>query len=64
VEFGGIKNKNMKKSTLIGMFWGFYLGATITGLFGAGLSDPRWWIVVMPVIILTQWEKRTFNDEN
>jgi len=54
----------MKKSTLIGMFWAFYLGATVTGFFGAGLTDIRWWITVMPVILLTNWEKITYNKEN
>jgi hypothetical protein len=54
----------MKKSTLIAMFWGFYLGATITGMFGAGLMDARWWIVVIPTILLVQWEKRAYHDEN
>ena len=54
----------MKKSTLIGMFWGFYLGAAITGFFGAGLTDIRWWLTFVPVVLLTTWEKRTFNEEN
>jgi hypothetical protein len=54
----------MKKSTLISAFWGFYLGSTITGLTGVGLSDLRWWIIVIPTVILVEWAKQTYNNEN
>ena len=54
----------MKKSTLIGAFWAFYLGSMVTGLFGTGLTDIRWWLIVAPVIFLTTWEKITYNKEN
>ena len=46
------------------MFWGFYLGATVTGLTGAGLTDVRWWIIVMPTIALATWEKNVYDKEN
>jgi hypothetical protein len=54
----------MRKSTLIRMFWGFYLGATVTGLAGVGFFDIRWWIIVMPTIFLANWERKTYDEEN
>jgi hypothetical protein len=54
----------MKKSNLIGMLWGFYLGATLTGLAGVRIFDVKWWIIIMPTILLVNWEKRTYKDED
>jgi len=54
----------MKKSTLIGMFGGFYFGSIVTGLTGIGLSDIRWWIIVIPTIALFTWEKNEYKKED
>jgi len=54
----------MKKSTLIGMLAGFYFGATLTVFTGAGLSDPRWYAIVLPTIILFQWKENTSKKED
>jgi len=54
----------MKKSTLIGMFAGFYFGAILTVLTGVGLSDPRWYAIVLPTLLLFQWERNVSKNED
>ena len=54
----------MKRSTLIKSFLGFYLGFMVTALFGANLSDWRWWVFVIPTILLTEWATREQSKEN
>ena len=54
----------MKKSTLIGMLAGFYFGATLTVFTGAGLSDWRWYAIVLPTIALFTWEKNEYKKED
>lgn len=54
----------MRKSALINMFWGFYLGSTLTGIAGISFFDVRWWIITMPTIFLITWEKKVRDEEN
>jgi hypothetical protein len=54
----------MKKSTIISSLLGFYLGYIPTALFGVGLSDWRWWIVVVPSILLSTWASNEKCKEN
>jgi hypothetical protein len=55
---------NMKKSTIISSLFGFYLGYILTALFGVGLSDWRWWIVILPSILLSTWAGNEQSKEN
>jgi len=54
----------MKRSNLIGMLWACYLGAAITGFFGATPTDIRWWLTFVPIVILTNFEKNEFKKED
>jgi hypothetical protein len=54
----------MKKSTIISSLFGFYLGYILTALFGVGLSDWRWWIVIVPSILLSTWASNEKCKEN
>jgi hypothetical protein len=58
------KNKDMKKSNLIGAFAGFYFGAVLTALTEVGLSDLRWYIIVLPTILLFQWKENVSKNED
>lgn len=53
----------MKKHTIIGALAGFYLGF-ITSLFtNYGFFDWRWWVMVIPTIILFGLEKQLFKND-
>ncbi len=54
----------MKKSNLIGAFAGFYFGAVLTALTEVGLSDLRWYIIVLPTILLFQWKENVSKNED
>lgn len=54
----------MKKSNLIGMFAGFYFGATLTAFTGIGLSDWRWYVIVLPTLLLFQWKENASKKED
>jgi hypothetical protein len=58
----------MKRSTLVSAILGFYLGFMVTALFGSGITDLKWWLVVIPTILLSNWvcnEKlREHHNEN
>lgn len=54
----------MKKSVIISALFGFYLGYMISMLFGLGLLDWRWWIIVGPSILLSNWACNEKCKEN
>ena len=45
----------MKKSTWIGALAGFYLGFTISLFFNVTYTDWRWWVMVIPTVLLMNW---------
>ena len=58
------KNRNMRKSTLIAAFIGFYLGFTVSIFFKSGFGDWRWWAIVVPSIFLMNWMANVKSDED
>ena len=53
----------MKKHKLIGLIAAFYLGYC-TGLFtNYSFLDWQWWIIVVPTIILFNFEKFLYKND-
>ena len=54
----------MKPSTMIKAMAGFYLGAAPGILWGITYTDWRWWLLVMPTVILFSIADKTQREEN
>ena len=54
----------MKRSTLIKMAAGFYLGAAPGILYGSTFKDWRWWLLVIPTMFLFEIGAKTQSEEN
>ena len=54
----------MKRSVLIKMAAGFYLGAVPGILWGSTFTDWRWWLLVIPAILLFEAGARAQSEEN
>ena len=54
----------MKRSTLIKMAAGFYLGAAPGIFFDCTFTDWRWWALVIPTVIAFEFANQIENNEN
>jgi hypothetical protein len=51
------------KKRLIRILYGSYLGGSISMVFNVGILDWRWWIVLLPTVILAELGFRSENKD-
>ena len=52
----------MKKSTIYGIIWSAYLGASLAKL-GLSITDMKFWIIFMPIVIFVSLERKAYHNE-
>jgi hypothetical protein len=54
----------MKKSLLVKMIAGAYMGGAISLLFGTSLTEWKWWVFFLPTVVLYEIGAQIQSEEN